>query len=115
MKRAASYSIARSIMTIVAFCSQFRWTVLAVSVLLTIISANYTLSHFAINTNTNDFLSEKLQWRQNLIAMDKAFPSSVSPVVPGPAWAEAQTPTLSKSAPFFLSADNKQSVMAPKD
>ncbi len=78
---AASDPIKRSIVTIVAFCGRFRWTVLALSILLTIVTGNYALTHFAINTNTNDFLSEKLQWRRNLSALDKAFPQRVDQIV----------------------------------
>jgi uncharacterized protein len=81
MNPVAPDPIARSIMAIVAFCSRFRWAVLASSILLTIAAANYALTHFAINTNTNNFISEKLQWRQNLIALDKAFPQRVDQIV----------------------------------
>jgi uncharacterized protein len=79
MKRFASDPIASSIVTAVAFCSRFRWIVLAASVLLTVVSANYALTHFAINTNTN--VPKKLQWRQNLIALDKAFPQRVDQII----------------------------------
>jgi hypothetical protein len=46
------------------------------AVLVAIASGYYTVTHFAISTNTNEFISEKLQWRQNLIALDKVFPSA---------------------------------------
>src|SRR5262245_49967964 len=80
MNPAASDPIQRSIVTIVAFCSKLRWTILALSIPVTIAAGNYALTHFAINTNTNEFLSKKLQWRQNLIAMDKAFPQRVNQI-----------------------------------
>jgi uncharacterized protein len=73
--------IARSIVAIVGACSHFRWTVLALATLVTIASGYYTATHFAINTNTNNFISERLQWRQNLIALDKAFPQRVDQIV----------------------------------
>jgi uncharacterized protein len=73
--------IARSIVAIVGTCSRFRWTVLALALLVTIASGYYTATHFAINTNTNNFISEKLQWRQNLIALDNAFPQRVDQIV----------------------------------
>jgi uncharacterized protein len=72
--------IQRAIVTIVALCSRLRWAVLALSVLLTIVTGYYALTHFAINTNTNEFISERLQWRQNLIALDKAFPQRVDQI-----------------------------------
>lgn len=78
MNPAASEPVQRSIVTIVVFCNRFRWTVLALSILLTIACGNYAATHFTIDTNTNDFLSQKLPWRQNLLAMDKAFPQRVN-------------------------------------
>jgi uncharacterized protein len=73
--------IARSIVAIVGACSRFRWTVLALAISVTLACGYYAATHFAINTNTNNFISEKLQWRQNLIALDKAFPQRVDQIV----------------------------------
>lgn len=95
MKRFASDPITRSIMTVVAFCSRFRGIVLAASVLLTVVSANYALTHFAINTNTNDFFPKKLQWRQNLIALDKAFPERADQII---IVIDGATPELAEAA-----------------
>jgi len=81
VKPTAPDLIARSIAAIVVTCSRFRWTVLALATLVTLVSGYYAASHFAINTNTNNFISEKLQWRQNLIALDKAFPQRVDQIV----------------------------------
>ena len=92
---AASDPIKRSIVMIVAFCGRFRWTVLALSILLTIVTGYYALTHFAINTNTNDFLSEKLQWRQNLLALDEAFPQRVDQIV---VVIDAETAELAEAA-----------------
>ncbi|MGH6834697.1 MAG: MMPL family transporter [Methylocella sp.] len=87
--------IARSIVAIVAASSRFRWTALALAILVTIASGYYTATHFAINTNTNNFISEKLQWRQNLIAMDKAFPQRVDQIV---VVIDGATPELAEAA-----------------
>src|ERR1700724_581515 len=73
--------IARSIVAIVGACSRFRWTVLALAILATTASGYYAATHFAITTNTNNFISEKLQWRQNLIALDTAFPQRDDQIV----------------------------------
>src|ERR1700724_2371879 len=81
VKPIASGRIAKSIVAIVAGCSRFRWIVLSLAILVTIASGYYTATHFAINTNTNEFFSEKLQWRQNLIALDKAFPQRDDQIV----------------------------------
>ncbi len=81
MNPAASDPVQRSIVTIVVFCSRYRWTILALSILLTIVSGHYALTHFAINTNTMDYISENLPWRQNVLALDKAFPQRVNQIV----------------------------------
>ncbi len=108
--------IARSIVAIVGACSRFRWTVLALALLVTLASGYYTATHFAITTNTNNFISEKLQWRQNLIALDKAFPQrddQIVVVIDGatPELAEAAAQTLTDR--LKLRPDLYQSVVRP--
>ncbi|MDQ6702488.1 MAG: MMPL family transporter [Pseudomonadota bacterium] len=108
--------IARSIVAIVAACSRFRWTVLALAILVTIASGYYTATHFAITTNTNNFISEKLQWRQNLIALEKAFPQRVDQIV---VVIDGATPELAEAAAQSLTGKLKrrpdlyQSVVRP--
>ncbi|MBO0733559.1 MAG: MMPL family transporter [Methylocapsa sp.] len=95
MKPAAPEAIAKLVIAIVSFCSRFRWTVLGVSLLLAAAAAHYAVTHFAINTNTNDFISAKLPWRQNLLALDKAFPQRVDQIV---AVVDGATPELAEAA-----------------
>ena len=108
--------IARSIVAIVGACSRFRWTVLALAILVTLASGYYTATHFAINTNTNNFISEKLQWRQNLIALDKAFPQRDDQIV---VVIDGATPELAEAAAQSLTdrlkrrPDLYQSVVRP--
>ena len=108
--------IARSIVAIVGACSRFRWTVLALAILVTIASGSYTASHFAINTNTNEFISARLQWRQNLIALDKAFPQRDDQIV---VVIDGATPELAEAAAQSLTDRLKrrpnlyQSVVRP--
>src|SRR3984893_17944502 len=87
--------IPRSIVAIVGTCSRFRWIALALATLVTIASGYYTATHFAITTNTNNFISEKLQWRQNLIALDKAFPQRDDQIV---VVIDGATPELAEAA-----------------
>ncbi|MGA7384746.1 MAG: MMPL family transporter, partial [Methylocella sp.] len=87
--------IARSIVAIVGASSRFRWTVLALAILVTIASGYYAATHFAINTNTNEFISAKLPWRQNLIALDKAFPQRDDQIV---VVIDGATPELAEAA-----------------
>src|SRR3984893_1541222 len=109
--------IARSIVAIVGACSRFRWTVLALAILVTIASGYYTATHFAINTNTNEFISARLQWRQNLIALDKAFPQRDDQIV---VVIDGATPELAEAAAQSLTdrlkrrPDLYQSVVRPE-
>jgi hopanoid biosynthesis associated RND transporter like protein HpnN len=108
--------IARTVAGIVDVCRRFKWIVLALAVVVTVISGRYAATHFNINTNTNDFISAKLPWRQNLIAMDKAFPQRADQIVvvidgSTPELAEAATQTLTdrlKTRPDLF-----QSVLRP--
>src|ERR1700730_17194389 len=107
---------ARSIVAIVGACSRFRWTVLALAILATTASGYYAATHFAITTNTNNFISEKLQWRQNLIALDKAFPQRDDQIV---VVIDGKTPELAEAAAQSLTdrlkrrPDLYESVMRP--
>src|SRR6202040_3321279 len=109
--------IARSIVAIVGACSRFRWTVLALAILVTIDSGYYTATHFAITTNTNEFISARLQWRQNLIALDKAFPQRDDQIV---VVIDGATPELAEAAAQSLTdrlkrrPDLYQSVVRPE-
>jgi hypothetical protein len=84
---------------------------------VTIASGYYTATHFAINTNTNEFISEKLQWRQNLIALDKAFPQLDDQIV---VVIDGATPELAEAAARSLTdrlkrrPDLYQSVVRPE-
>lgn len=116
MKPVALDPIARTIVAIVTTCSRFTWIVLALSILVTVAAGHYAAKHFAINTNTNDFISEKLQWRQNLIALDKAFPQRADQIV---VVIDGTTPELAEAAAQSLTdklktrPDLYQSVVRP--
>jgi hypothetical protein len=90
--------------------------VLALASLVTLASGYYTATHFAITTNTNNFISEKLQWRQNLIALDKAFPQRDDQIV---VVIDGATPELAEAAAQSLTdrlkrrPDLYQSVVRP--
>jgi hopanoid biosynthesis associated RND transporter like protein HpnN len=99
MKPNAPDAIARTVISIVAVCSRFRWTVLVLTTLVTIVSGYYAATRFAINTNTNNFISEKLKWRQDLIALDKAFPQRVDQIV---LVIDGATPELAEAAAHSL-------------
>ena len=48
---------------------------------VTFASAYYAASHFQINTQTRNFISSKVPWRQDMIKMDSAFPQGVDQIV----------------------------------
>ena len=92
---ALSKPLSRSIVALVTACRCYRWIVLAVAILVTIVSAHYAITNFEINTKTRNFISDKLPWRQNMIEMDKAFPQGVDQIV---VVIDGKTPELAESA-----------------
>jgi hypothetical protein len=91
--------------------------VLVLALAATIASANYAKTHFRINTNTNEFISDKLQWRKDLAALDAAFPQRKDQIV---IVIDGATPELAESAARRLSAkletrpDLFESVLRPE-
>ena len=61
----------------VAFCIRHSRLVVAGALLIAALSAIYTARHFAIDTDVNDLISERLPWRQSEIAFQRAFPQTV--------------------------------------
>ena len=51
------------------------WLTLLAAFMIATASGTFAAKHFAINTNTDDLISTKLEWRQNQIVFDKAFPN----------------------------------------
>ena len=102
---------------VVTGCGRFPWIVLGLAALVTIAAGNYTANHFAINTNTNEFISAKLQWRQNLIALNKAFPQLDDQII---VVIDGATPELAEAAAQSLTSrlkrrpDLYQSVVRPE-
>jgi hypothetical protein len=61
----------------VASCIRHSRLVIAAALLLAALSAIYTARHFAIDTDVNNLISERLPWRQSEIAFQRAFPQTV--------------------------------------
>lgn len=61
------------IVKIVDVCARRAWTVMGLAILVTLLSMAYVVGHFAINTNSNDLISNKLPWRQRQITFDRLF------------------------------------------
>jgi uncharacterized protein len=85
---------------IVRTCTRFATLTLLVGLGLAIGGGYYTANHFAINTDINTLISERMDWRQRDIQFDKAFDrdSTILAVV------EAPTPELTSSAASALEA-----------
>ena len=62
------------IQTIVAFSCRHARAVIAAGVLLAVASCLYTVTHFAMNTNSVTLTSADLPWRKQQARFDKLFP-----------------------------------------
>ena len=69
------------------------WLTLLLSFVVALGSGAYAAKHFAINTNTDDLISSKLEWRQNQIAFNKAFPNLTQNII---VVIDAPTPELAQ-------------------
>jgi hopanoid biosynthesis associated RND transporter like protein HpnN len=56
------------------FCVQHAWRVIVISVLLTVLSSWYAVTHFAMTTDVNQLISPNIPWRQREATFEKAFP-----------------------------------------
>jgi uncharacterized protein len=79
----------------VAFCIRHSKLVIAVALVLAALSAIYTTRHFAIDTDINNLISDRLPWRQNEIAFQRAFPQTVELILVDVA---ADSPEAAKAA-----------------
>ncbi len=87
--------ISRAIVVVVDLCVRYAWIVILLAAALTVAGGYYAATHFAINTDTDQYLSAKLPWRQQLIAMDKAFPQRAQQIL---VVINGTTPELAESA-----------------
>jgi hopanoid biosynthesis associated RND transporter like protein HpnN len=83
---------------IVRTCTRFATLTVLIGLGLAIAGGYYTANHFAINTDINTLISDRMDWRQRDIQFDKAFDrdSTILAVV------EAPTPELTSSAASAL-------------
>ena len=89
-----------AVLRMVGFCTRHPWPVIAIAAALTICSALYTATHFAITTDTDQLLPEDLPWRQRELAYREEFPQDqILAVVQGP------TPELVEIAADRLAAE----------
>jgi uncharacterized protein len=99
------------VVAIVKTCTRFATLTLALGLILAVGSGYYTSRHFAINTDINTLISDKMDWRQRDIEFDKAFDRDATIL----AVVEAPTPELTSAAAAALEArlrDDKTNFMS---
>jgi hopanoid biosynthesis associated RND transporter like protein HpnN len=89
------------IVRIVRACCRRPFLVLAVAALATLAAVLFTYEKFAINTDTSEFISAKLPWRQREIQLDAAFPQQVDTLL---VVVDGRTPELAANAADRLAA-----------
>ena len=99
------------VVSIVRTSVRFAVFTLLLGLLLAVGAGYYTSQHFAINTDINTLISDKMDWRQRDVQFDKAFDrdSTILAVV------EAPTPELTSAAALALEAklrDDKKNFVS---
>jgi uncharacterized protein len=75
------------------FCTRHAWRVILVGAILGVLSAAYATTHFAITTDINRLISDRVPWTQRQAAFESEFPQwGIMAVV------EAPTPELASQA-----------------
>ena len=89
------------ISAVVVSCIRARWAVLALYLVVSGLAGWYTVSHVAINTNTEDMLAADLPWRVAYTGYKEAFPFFSDTLV---VVVDAPTPDLADEAAERLAA-----------
>ena len=86
----------------VRLSTRHAWFVILAFLIVTVLSAAYFASYFAITTDSNKLLSSSLPWRQQERALDRAFPWRVDQII---AVVDAATPEAAEAAADTLAND----------
>jgi uncharacterized protein len=86
----------------VRLSTRYPWPIILGFLVMAILSAGYFARHFAITTDSNKLLSSSLQWRQQEIVLDRAFPWRVDQII---AVIDATTPEAAEEAAEALVND----------
>src|SRR5271166_1337700 len=86
---------------LVGFCADHAGIVAAIALVLAVAATGYSVSHFAMSTDTRELISPKLDWRVREIALNTLFPPSGSQIV---VVIDGQTPQLAEQAAAALAA-----------
>ena len=91
------------VVSIVRTCTRFATLTLLIGLILAVAAGYYTSRHFAINTDINTLISDKMDWRQRDVQFDRAFDQDGTIL----AVVDAPTPELTSSAAAALEAKLK--------
>ena len=62
-----------AIVALIDFCTKYAYKTIAVAMLIAAAACYYSVEHFAINTDINTLISEKLPWRQRELKFEKSI------------------------------------------
>ena len=108
--------IERYFVPLVLFCHRRARLVALAALLLSVVSVYYTAHHITMDTDEAKLLSDKLDWRQREIVMDKAFPGLTDQlvvVVDGGSADEAEDATRLLTAKLKSDTEHFRSVHRP--
>ncbi len=76
---------------IVGGCLRYRYTIIALSLVIAVLSGYYAATHFAINTDINKLISPNLDWRKQELSFAALFPGPFETGCPGSVGVDAET------------------------
>ncbi len=92
---------------LVNICTRHAWVVIVIAISLAVVSGDYAVRNFAINTNVNQLISHDLPWRQRELVFSEAFQGKDEKIL---AVVDAPTSELAAAAAQVLS---QKLAMAP--
>jgi uncharacterized protein len=105
-----------AVLRIVGLCTRHPWPVIAIAAVLTIGSALYAATHFAITTDTDELLPQDLSWRQDERAYREVFPQDrILAVVQGPTTELVEMAADRLAAELEIRHDRFSSVRRPQN
>src|SRR5262249_11176416 len=69
------------IVALVNICTRHPGPILALAVILTLFCGYYSARHFTINTDVNQLISQKLDWRQRELEVNGLFPNRIETIL----------------------------------
>src|SRR5215470_19277452 len=97
-----------AVVALIDFCTRYAYKTITVAMLIAAAAGWYSVEHFAINTDINTLISEKLPWRQRELNFEKSIPQRYDNIL---VVVDAPTPELAALARSALAnklSDNKK-------